>query len=123
MVPEKTWTGAVLRLPALLLKGIVGLYRLAVSPLLGPRCRYHPTCSAYMMEALNTHGALKGLFLGLRRLSRCHPWAGPGGLDPVPGRFAPKRFAWRDLIGYNRRHRNENRTEQPLRRDGGHAGH
>lgn len=69
------------------------------------------------MEALDAHGALKGLYLGLRRLSRCHPWAGRGGEDPVPD-----RFAWRDLIGYNRRHRNENRTEQPLRQDGGHAG-
>jgi hypothetical protein len=60
-------------------------YRLALSPLLGPRCRFHPTCSAYALDALEQHGALRGLWLSIRRVGRCHPWH-PGGYDPVPPR-------------------------------------
>jgi uncharacterized protein len=62
-----------------LLKG----YRFAISPLYGQVCRYHPTCSAYALEAVQTHGALRGTWLAMRRVGRCHPWAA-GGLDPVP---------------------------------------
>ena len=58
-------------------------YQLVLSPLLGPRCRFYPSCSAYALEALTTHGALRGSWLAGRRLLRCHPW-NPGGLDPVP---------------------------------------
>jgi uncharacterized protein len=58
-------------------------YQLVVSPLLGPRCRFYPSCSAYAVEALQVHGPLRGLWLAARRLLRCHPW-NPGGLDPVP---------------------------------------
>ena len=50
---------------------------------LTPRCRFHPSCSAYALEALETHGAVRGLWLAIRRLGRCHPWGG-GGIDPVP---------------------------------------
>ena len=60
-------------------------YQLVVSPLLGPRCRFYPSCSAYAVEALTTHGPLRGSWLAVRRLLRCHPW-NPGGLDPVPPR-------------------------------------
>ena len=61
----------------------VKIYQKTISPLLGARCRFHPTCSAYMIEAVNEWGLFKGTYLGLRRLFSCHPW-GPFGLDPVP---------------------------------------
>jgi uncharacterized protein len=62
---------------------LIGFYRLALSPLLGPRCRYLPSCSEYAMEALQLHGLRRGSWLTLRRLLRCHPWGGSG-CDPVP---------------------------------------
>ena len=71
------------RWPALLLVGLVRAYQLLVSPLLGPTCRFYPSCSAYAVEALRTRGALVGTWLAVRRLLRCHPW-NPGGVDPVP---------------------------------------
>ena len=66
-----------------LLIAAVRAYRLLVSPLLAPRCRYLPTCSEYAIEALRRHGALRGGLLALRRILRCHPWGGHG-YDPVP---------------------------------------
>ena len=66
-----------------LLRGLVRLYQLVVSPLLPPSCRYLPSCSDYALEALTRHGVLRGLVLALRRLARCHPWGGSG-YDPVP---------------------------------------
>ena len=59
------------------------LYRLVVSPLLGQRCRFAPTCSRYALDALECRGALRGSWLAVRRVGRCHPWH-PGGHDPVP---------------------------------------
>lgn len=58
-------------------------YQLLISPLLGPHCRFHPSCSHYAVEALQRHGVLYGGYLSLRRVLRCHPWH-PGGVDPVP---------------------------------------
>ena len=62
----------------------IQLYRLFLSPFLGRNCRYHPSCSAYALEAIETHGVLRGYWLALRRIGRCHPWGGAG-YDPVPG--------------------------------------
>jgi len=58
-------------------------YRVTISPLYGQVCRYHPSCSAYALDAVSTHGSLRGTWLAARRLLRCHPWAA-GGYDPVP---------------------------------------
>ncbi|MBN2752709.1 MAG: membrane protein insertion efficiency factor YidD [Rhodospirillaceae bacterium] len=66
----------VLKLP-------IHVYRLGISPLIGPRCRFQPTCSAYALEALEKHGPIRGLWLTIRRLARCHPFGGFG-YDPVP---------------------------------------
>jgi putative membrane protein insertion efficiency factor len=70
-----------------LLAAPIHAYRLALSPLTPPACRFHPTCSAYALEALREHGPVRGIALALRRLARCHPvkWLGGGeGFDPVP---------------------------------------
>ena len=72
-----------------LLSGPIRIYRLALSPFLPRSCRFHPSCSVYALEALETHGPVKGLWLALKRLSRCHPIAflgGSSGFDPVPKR-------------------------------------
>ena len=66
-----------------ILLALIKAYRYALSPLLGPRCRFYPTCSAYAAEAVETHGALRGAWLSVKRISKCHPWH-PGGVDPVP---------------------------------------
>ena len=71
-----------------LLSLLVWGWRLLFGPLLGPACRFQPTCSAYALDALRRHGALKGSFLTLRRLARCHPWGGAG-YDPVPEAARP----------------------------------
>lgn len=62
----------------------IRFYQYAISPLMVSHCRHYPTCSQYAIEAITHHGALKGLFLAIKRLLRCHPWA-EGGYDPVPG--------------------------------------
>jgi putative membrane protein insertion efficiency factor len=72
------------------LVALVWAYKLLIRPVIGPRCRYLPTCSDYALEALWTHGAVRGAWLASRRLLRCHPWGGSG-YDPVPPLGAPWR--------------------------------
>ncbi len=65
------------------LKALITVYKYVISPLLGPKCRYLPTCSSYAMEAIENHGPFKGAWLAVKRILRCHPWGGSG-YDPVP---------------------------------------
>lgn len=62
---------------------LVWFYKIIISPLMPATCRFQPTCSSYMIDALKKHGPFYGLFLGLKRIGRCHPWGGSG-YDPVP---------------------------------------
>jgi len=71
-----------LTLPRVIAIGLIRVYKLIVSPLLPSACRFHPTCSEYMKDAVEKHGVVKGVGMGLRRLSRCHPFH-QGGFDPV----------------------------------------
>lgn len=64
----------------------IRFYQRAISPLTPPACRFTPTCSQYMVEAIQKHGPFKGLYLGTRRILRCNPWGGSG-YDPVPDKF------------------------------------
>lgn len=70
----------------------IRFYRIAISPMMAPHCRFYPSCSAYAEEAFRRHGAAKGMYLALHRVLRCHPWA-DGGLDPVPEKFSLHRVA------------------------------
>jgi uncharacterized protein len=73
-----------------LLMALVRLYQVTISPMLGPTCRYYPSCSHYALKAVGGHGAIRGSWLAARRLARCHPWT-PGGVDLVP---APGDYRW-----------------------------
>ena len=64
------------------MRALIRAYQLLISPWLGPRCRFYPSCSQYALDALDRHGMARGGILALRRLARCHPW-NPGGYDPV----------------------------------------
>jgi uncharacterized protein len=70
---------------AKVLAAAIGIYRRFVSPLLRQNCRFHPTCSAYALEAIRVHGAIRGSLLAVKRIGRCHPWS-PGGVDHVPAK-------------------------------------
>jgi len=71
------------KIPQIICIKIIRFYQLAISPMLGPSCRFYPTCSQYAIEAFKTYGFIKGLMLTIIRLSKCHPYH-PGGIDPVP---------------------------------------
>ena len=71
------------RVLSIALIGGIRVYQLLRSPLLGPRCRFTPGCSAYAVEALSHHGPISGTWLAVKRIARCHPWGGSG-YDPVP---------------------------------------
>jgi putative membrane protein insertion efficiency factor len=79
----------VSRLLISFLRLLIRGYQLGISPLLGPRCRFYPSCSEYALEALSVHGLFRGCQLAFMRILRCHPWH-PGGIDPVPPR--PEQF-------------------------------
>ncbi len=72
-----------------ILKGMIKIYQKTISPLTPPSCRFYPTCSHYGIEAIETHGALKGSWLAIRRISKCHPFH-EGGFDPVPEKTSKK---------------------------------
>jgi putative membrane protein insertion efficiency factor len=72
--------GFILSLPFI---ALIKIYQWVISPILGPKCRFTPTCSHYAAEALKKHGLVKGMWLAVKRISRCHPWGGSG-YDPVP---------------------------------------
>ncbi|HEY5807125.1 MAG TPA: membrane protein insertion efficiency factor YidD [Povalibacter sp.] len=76
------------------LKALIRGYRYLISPMLGPNCRFYPSCSCYAEEAVEMYGALKGSYLAGRRILKCHPWHA-GGFDPVPPRFTPADDATR----------------------------
>jgi putative membrane protein insertion efficiency factor len=73
----------IVRVPGLLLLAVFRIWQLVVSPTYGDVCRFYPSCSAYGVEAVRVHGAVRGGWLAVRRIARCHPW-NPGGVDPVP---------------------------------------
>ena len=78
--------------------GMVHAYRLVISPLFPPCCRYYPSCSAYAVQAIRQHGPLAGGWLALKRIGRCHPWA-PGGHDPVPVQLGEGKSGRRSTSG------------------------
>jgi putative membrane protein insertion efficiency factor len=69
----------------IILAPIIFVYQKLISPLLGPRCKYHPSCSSYLVQAITTHGIIKGIILGALRIIRCNPFSG-GGFNPVPSK-------------------------------------
>jgi len=80
---EARWWPMVRRVPRLTGILLVRMYQVVLSPIFGGHCRYYPSCSAYAIEALERHGALRGGWLAVCRIGRCHPFR-PGGFDPVP---------------------------------------
>ena len=69
---------------------MIRFYQVCISPMLGPHCRFSPSCSQYALEAIQAHGALKGLYLAIKRISKCHPFH-TGGHDPVPEKLMDKK--------------------------------
>lgn len=114
------------QLPRKVLIFLVRCYQVLLSPFLkalaggGECCRFEPTCSVYAIEALKTHGALRGLWLATRRVCRCHPWGGSG-IDPVPGQSDKQSQSLTNLAGKSEwpntqaRMKSEARNPNPLR--------
>ena len=95
------WASCLRRLPQSVLLGMVRGYRLLLKPWIGNACRFDPSCSAYALQALEQHGALRGTALTGWRLLRCHPWC-EGGCDPVPhNAAAPLQGIFTRLLGRN----------------------
>lgn len=82
---SKIWNKTIGRVLVLALVGLIRIYQMTISKLIGPVCRYYPSCSHYGLEAIKVHGAGKGSLLAAWRILRCHPWAA-GGIDEVPAR-------------------------------------
>lgn len=80
---KENFTACLQKIIQAIILAPVYFYRWCISPLLPASCRYTPTCSQYMVEAVQKHGIFKGVWLGLKRIARCHPWGGSG-YDPVP---------------------------------------
>jgi putative membrane protein insertion efficiency factor len=80
---------------------VIRAYQLGISPMLGARCRYYPSCSQYALEAISQHGSLRGSWLAIRRLARCHPFY-PGGYDPVPQANQPHVHATQSCHAHDR---------------------
>jgi len=85
MAAEVARAGMARRIAAGVLIGVIRAYQWVISPWLGTNCRFEPSCSEYALEAIAAHGPLRGAWLAIRRLLRCHPWGGSG-YDPVPGK-------------------------------------
>ena len=85
----------------LIVLGLIRAYQKVLSPFFGQNCRYHPTCSRYTYEAIEIHGAVKGSWLGMRRIGRCHPFR-EGGYDPVPGSETASDTGVNDALGGTR---------------------
>lgn len=93
----------------------IRLYQILISPLLGKNCRFTPTCSHYMIEAIEVWGPFKGIYLGIKRISKCHPW-GPHGEDPVPQKNRKTRISHSEHVtGHNYRTKEDRqKTTIPL---------
>ena len=83
----------------ILLRALIRVYQWVLAPILGANCRYAPSCSEYAHEALGVHGPLKGSWLALRRILRCHPWGG-WGYDPVPPATSPTSAGSASVTGH-----------------------
>lgn len=79
--PARRFAPGLAAIPRVALFALIRAYQVTISPLLGPTCRFEPSCSHYMMQAVTKYGLVRGVLRGLRRLARCHPWH-PGGFDP-----------------------------------------
>lgn len=98
-----------------LLKTLIRGYAYLISPLTGAKCRFYPTCSAYAAEAIDTHGAMKGVVMGAKRILKCHPWHKGNMLDPVPA-----SIDWAGIMGYKRANPCHCDKKQDVKENDGH---